>query len=387
MNQLEMFRQESRYVPVPLAQRLDEQIPGVELGRRRIQEIIDKGKTRASRVIAHVHNNQPVDRVVKGSAINFDVGDDGHLAFGLTGVRGDMRLHRNALGQLLRHAHMPIKFAEFLEAQGTPENPWGAEHVAGILTDIYQQNHRDSKFLTREVKGSVLGVMSNHYKRLNTPVIIDSFASACQKVGAVPYEGYVSDTKIAIQAVLPQIYEPIPGEIMAFGVSMEHSDYGNGALDFLFFILRLFCLNGMIGQQGLRRIHKGKQLEENIEWSQKTYELDSATTASAIHDLILNHLTTDRVEASMEVIQRAAADKLDDARRLQITEILKSGLSLKEIERVNAKFNEPDVELLPPGNSMWRMANTVSWLAGQEDDEERKIDLQHLAGELLFKAA
>jgi hypothetical protein len=36
--------------------------------------------------------------------------------------------------------------------------------------------------------------------------------TAVQEKGALLYEGYVTDTKIAIQAIMPEVYEPVPGE-------------------------------------------------------------------------------------------------------------------------------------------------------------------------------
>jgi Universal stress protein family len=40
----------------------------------------------------------------------------------------------------------------------------------------------------------------------------------------------LAHTKIAIQAIMPEVYEPVPGEVVAFGLSLENSDFGNGAL-------------------------------------------------------------------------------------------------------------------------------------------------------------
>ena len=48
---------------------------------------------------------------------------------------------------------------------------------------------------------------------------------AVQERGALPYEGYVTDTKIAIQAIMPEVDEPVPGEVVAYGLSLENSDF------------------------------------------------------------------------------------------------------------------------------------------------------------------
>jgi len=43
----------------------------------------------------------------------------------------------------------------------------------------------------------------------------------------------------------------------------------------------------------------------------------------------------------------------------------------------------PDVELLPAGNTSWRLSNAVSWLAGQVEDGERRLELEKVAGQLV----
>jgi hypothetical protein len=66
--------------------------------------------------------------------------------------------------------------------------------------------------------------------------------------------------------------------------------------------------------------------------------------------------------------------------------MLRKSLTKGEVEQVTTAFNSPDVENLPPGNTDWRLSNALSWVAGQTQDAERKLDFMKLAGAVI-KAA
>ena len=106
-----------------------------------------------------------------------------------------------------------------------------------------------------------------------------------------PYEGYVTDTKIAIQAIMPEVYEPVPGEVVAYGLSLENSDFGNGALSVRAYLLRIWCTNLAITQEEMRQVHLGKRLD-----SERTYELDAQTTVSALKDVIQRQLNAGQLQ-------------------------------------------------------------------------------------------
>ena len=91
----------------------------------------------------------------------------------------------------------------------------------------------------RSLGGELRGFLSDRYRRLDSRPIIEAFATAVQHKGALPYDGYVTDTKVAIQAIMPEVYEPVPGEMVAYGLSLENSDFGNGALSIRAYLLRI----------------------------------------------------------------------------------------------------------------------------------------------------
>jgi hypothetical protein len=222
------------------------------------------------------------------------------------------------------------------------------------------------------------------YRRLDSRPIVDAFAKAVQEKGAVPYEGYVTDTKIALQAIMPKVYEPIPGELVAYGLSLENSDFGNGALSLRMYLLRIWCANLAITEERMRQVHLGKRIDDEVFYSQRTYELDAETTVSALRDVIGAQLNAEALDQLMEGIREANQDVLNP---VAARGTLKKMLLKSESDAVIEAYNSPDTYNLPAGNTTWRLSNAVSWIAGKTEDPERKLELMKVAGEMLPKAA
>jgi hypothetical protein len=176
---------------------------------------------------------------------------------------------------------------------------------------------------------------------------------------------------------LDMVFEPVPNEVMAFGVSLENSDYGDGALSLRAVLMRGWCTNLAMMEETLRKVHLGARLREDLQLSQRTYELDSETMASAVRDLVQKVLNPGSVNEYLSLIKQANDQKLDG---WNVKDFLRKNLTKGEGEAVIEKFNSADVELLPPGNTKWRMSNAISWLAGQTKDEHRQLEISKVAG-------
>lgn len=342
--------------------------------RSKFEAQIERGKSRAIAVIEQINTQIPTDRVVNNRALNFKV-DMGALKVQFRNGQQEIveGFHRNALGQAATRAGIPIAYIDTLMEKGD----WGRELIAENLNELYH-NHEPAKYLTRSVNGEIRGFLSNAYRRMDSRPIVDSFVSASQAVGAIPLDGFALDTKVAIKAVLPYIFEPVPHEVMIFGISFETSDFGNGKLSFRSFVERLWCTNRAIGTEDLSKVHIGTRLTEDLELSQKTYDLDTRAMASLATDLVKGALGPGSVNRFMEGIKLANEQKIDGR---QISDFLKKHkLTKDEQGKVIEAFNSPDVEMLPAGQTHWRMSNAISWIANSTVDEERRLDLMKVAG-------
>ena len=232
----------------------------------KLELLIEKGRATAGSVVEHVMKNQPEDRLVRSSDLSF-VANAGSTEVAVSVPHGagaqtqtTQSLHRNALTQMAQATDLPLKFVDALQQTGAS---WGRELLAHNLNTIFQQRMPKHRYLIRSLGSQVRGFLSDRYRRLDSRPIVEAFATAVQQKGAFPYAGYVTDTKIALQAIMPEVYEPIPGELVAYGLSLENSDFGNGALSVRAYLLRIWCSNLAITQEEMRQVHLGKRLDES----------------------------------------------------------------------------------------------------------------------------
>ena len=353
----------------------------------KLEALIEKGRTTAGNVIQHVMTHQPTDHLARGAALKFEANPEAtSISVAIPESRivansVSMQIHRNALVQLGHSSDLPLKFISSLQDTAAP---WGRDLLAHNLNTVFTNRAPKARYLLRSLGGELRGFLSDRYRRLDSRPIIEAFASAVQRKGALPYDGYVTDTKIAIQAIMPEVYEPIPGEMVAYGLSLENSDFGNGALSVRAYLLRIWCSNLAITQEQMRQVHLGKRLDDSMLYSNRTYELDAKTTVSALRDVIDGQLDADSLKHRMEAIRYANEQSVDPR---SAKETFRRLLQKGESEAATQAFESPDTYNLPPGNTNWRLSNAISWVAGQTKDAERKLDLMKIAGEVLPKAS
>lgn len=350
-------------------------------GRVKMQEIVHQNLSQAEAVIGQVQSQIIEDRIVRGRVLDFKpVLPEQERSVPAISLEipdaSPNKLHRNALGQVADKADMPIRFVNSLLGRGH----WGAELVADNFRRIFQQGN-GSRYLIRSVSDEARGFLSDRYRRLDSRPLLDAFIGACQEIGVVPVQGFALETKVRLRAILPVVFEPIDNEVMVFGIEWGNSDFGAGGHTLQMFQMRLACTNGMTLDSILRQVHLGGRLSDNIEYSNKTYELDTQTNVSALRDVVRSSLNPSRVSGYLTAIQTAAEQEISPKEAVRI---LKKNLNKSEAEAAIEAYNSPDVVNLPPGNSVYRLSNAVSWIAqASEVEPERALELNKIAGNLI----
>lgn len=337
---------------------------------------LNAGKASALNFFERLHTDAPKDAIAKGKALHFDSAFAG--GFGVMYGNDGASIHRHALGQFASRAGVPSQYlAELVGAEET----WKRTLAAKILNEHYNTGEQNTRYLLRNVKGQVRGFLSDRYRRLDCRPLAETLAEEAQKLGAVPIEGTVGDTRVAIKVLLPQLFEPVPGEVLAFGLEWGNSDFGAAMHSVRAFLLRVWCLNGATMENSLGQVHLGRQMGDEIELSQRTYELDTRASISALKDVVRGTLAPKKVEALCAGIVQAEENKVDwkNVKTALAKKLLKS-----ELEAARNAFEGDDVYNLPAGQTMWRVSNAISWIAGGKDvAPERKLELQRLAGEVI----
>lgn len=351
-----------------------------QYARERLEAKIEAGRKSALDLFERVHRDAPRDSLVRGRAIEFKASEkaEGRLVLDMRLGDGEIvGIHQHALGQLAQRAGIPGAYLNELVAG----QPWQVGLASTILAKHYGEGEEaSSRFLVRQVGGQARGVLSDKYRRLDSRPLVEAFAQKCQEVGAVPIDGTVTDTRVALKAIVPTVLEPVPGELIALGVEWGNSDFGNGMHALRAFILRLVCLNGATLENALAQVHLGGRLADEFEMSQRTYELDTKASVSALQDVVHGILAPAKIEQLTAGIRRAHEKGVEwkSVRTALAKRLLKS-----ELDAAQAAYESEDVINLPAGHTMWRASNALSWIAGNTQDTERKLELERLAGELV----
>lgn len=294
---------------------------------------------------------------------------------------GQFSLHDNAIGQLADRMGVPQRYLRTL-ASG---DVWSKQLAAHVLNEHSSWTER-SRVLVRAVGTQVRAVLSDSYRRLDSVQILTAFVEEAARQGAVIADALMTDTKIWAETILPQpIIVPTRnnGNVVIFaGARFSTSDYGNGSVDMRAFLLNGACLNGMVRESVMKQVHLGSKLPDNLALSQRTYELDTQTTTSAIRDLTKGLFSRDTLERKAYEIQGASEIEVDLDR--EITRLTKSGSLLKsegeEVEKILMR-NDPE-DGVQGGATLWKLTQAITAHA-RDLTPERSRELHEISGNLM----
>jgi hypothetical protein len=339
-----------------------------------MEQKIEAGRASALALIERVNSTVPADAIVRTRALNFvDAGNGVQVE-----VSSDPRaIHRHALGQMAAKAGVP---GAYLAELAAGQEPWQRALAAHVLNQHFGSGQPADKYLLRSVNGEVRGFLSDRYRRLDSRPLIEAFAEACGEVGAVPVDGVVSDTRLALKAFLPMVFEPVPNEVMCLGIEWGNSDFGAARHTVRAMIWRLWCTNKATMEDSLAQVHLGRQLGDDIQFSQRTYDLDTRASVSALRDVVRGVLGPAKVNTLLDTIKTANEKQIEWKHvKGQLARRLLKG----EMAQVEAAYESEDVVNLPEGKNAWRASNAISWIAGKTSDADRRLELERVAGELV----
>lgn len=294
---------------------------------------------------------------------------------------GQFDLHINAIGQLAERMGIPQRYLKTL-ANG---EAWARNLAATVLNEHSDWTQR-SRVLVRTVGTQVRGVLSDSYRRLNSVEILTAFIQEAAGQGAVISDAYMNDTKVWAETILPTpITVPTAknGDVVIFaGARFSTSDYGDGSVDMRAFLLNGACLNGMVRESVMRQVHLGSKLPDTIALSQRTYELDTQTTVSAVRDLTKGLFSKDNLMQKALEIQGASEIEVDMDK--EIKKLTRDGGLLKAegqaVEKILMK-NDPD-DGVQGASTLWKLTQAITAHA-RELTPERSRELHEISGQLM----
>jgi len=336
---------------------------------------IVSGARSARHLLETIERDAPQDAIVRAGALSFSAAG-GRL---LVGFGSDCHsLSSFAMSQVAERAGVPHPYlAGLLGASADDDGGWRLELARDVLQRHYA--HDPGRMLIRTVAGQVRGWLSDRFRRIDSRPLLEALSQEAASLGAVPVDGVVTETRLALKVLLPEILEPVPGEFVALGGEWSNSDFGNGTHSFRAFALRVVCLNGAVAENALRQVHLGARLHDDIELSAQTYRLDTLANASALRDVVRATLGPKGRDRLLGKIQQAHDTTFSGAQLATATRRLPKATA----KTIADAFTGNDVVNLPPGNTAWRASNAISWVARATEDAEARLDLERLAGAVM----
>jgi len=264
-------------------------------------------------------------------------------------------------------------------------NEWQRHLAATVLNEHSSWTERQ-RVLVRSVGTEVRGVLSDSYRRLNSVMILTAFIEEASRQGAVVADAKMTDTKIWVETILPMpitVSTQKNGEVIIFmGARFSTSDYGDGAVDMRAFLLNGACLNGMVRESVMKQIHLGARLPDNLQLSNRTYELDTQTTVSAVGDLTKSLFSREAIMQKAIEIQGASGINVDFDTELK--KLVNAGsLNKSESEGVQKILMHNHYGDGMQGDStLWKLTQAIT-AHGRELDVCRSRELHELSGVLM----
>ena len=364
-----------------------------EVVRNKVERMIDRNQNTVKQTLQRMltERNAAQDFIApigvelkdKGAAPIIKFTEQGYITMNVDKNR--YSLHPHAVGQLAEKMAIPSKYLRQL-SEGAD---WQRQLATNILNEHSGWTER-TRVLVRSVGNQVRGVLSDSYRRLNSEKILMAFLTEATYQGAVPCDALMTDTKIWVETILPEpvcIPTELNGDVMIYmGARFSTSDYGDGAVDMRAFLLNGVCLNGMVRESLMKQVHLGSRLQDDLMLSERTYELDTQTTMSAITDYTNNLYSRENIMQQAVLIQEASKVKVDFDDELK--KLVKANKLLKSEGETVQKLlmnNNPE-DGLAGGPSLFKFVQSVT--AAARDCEPRRCrELQEISSDLMKRVA
>ncbi len=316
------------------------------------------------------------------------------------GESSSAKINRHALQQMCAVISIPSSYVRRL-MRGTP---WERELFAHNFNELFgkgsykDRSGNQKKYLHRLVGPpedlELRGYLSRNFNRqLASLPLLHSFLASCEEVGAQPTEGLASTTRFSMKCCLPHVFEPVPGEFVAFGIEWANSDFGNGLLRMSLTAMRISGGSTSVLSDVMSRVHLGSIIQDSdLEMSGETAMKEVEAHKSAIRDTVRAQLQPEPINRLLAGIKAAheaqipwASLKSELGRLLtsekeQIKEMLETGID--DIIDLPPPAMTEEGEIMP---TRWWASNVIGYLASKETNAEHKRDLQKTAGEILTR--
>jgi hypothetical protein len=191
----------------------------------------------------------------------------------------------------------------------------------------------------------------------------------------------VTETKIYLDVVSDVFTTDIKkGDAVAFGITIQTSDLGNGSISLELYAHRAACDNGLILPSSMKRRHTGKELD-NEYLSASTMTKETEAFLSRTYDNVKGLLNESNFQAEMR--------RLQDSATIPVHKPLTSAeRAAKILGFTNQGVIERATELFVGGNegaglTQWGLINSFTAAAKEMKDYDQRVEVERMAGQIL----
>jgi hypothetical protein len=319
--------------------------------------------------------NRKEDLIVPGT--KFKVRPEGVIEFGQSGsfkvAPTGHETIRNKLG-------IPSSFYERLLS----DHPDLWADTVGKLV-----NRTDRNYMVRTLDGDIRAVLSDSYSRIDNDSILRKILPTFKKLqdenGMRFADAGMTPDWMRIKIIFPRIEGEVKaGDVIQSGIMISNSEIGKGAAMVSGYLNRLVCMNGMVANQMVRRVHLGERIAGDEYFTLRTNHRRELATTSEMSDVIVG-MATDRkwFDTEIEKMRGAAEDiAFSEIQEIPAKTQKQIGLSDEETLRMSRHLfaNSGDVV------NRWDVGNAVTRLAQDVGNYNRRIELEESGASLILNA-
>jgi hypothetical protein len=243
------------------------------------------------------------------------------------------------------------------------------------------------KRLVRILDGKVRALLSDRYRVIdNYDILWKALESVSEVKKTYGIDVNIVDAKVTeqhlyIKAVSPQLtadikkvtgLEPVVG-----GIIISNSEVGAGAVSIKPFIEVIVCTNGLISDKILKRIHTGRERDIGvIDWSDETLMHEDLALFGRIQDMIKYTFDPEIFKSWVDSINKVASVELNKP-------IIALDNVIKHFKIPEKKKESLLNQLFKEDKSQWGLAMAVTRCAQDEEDFEKRIELEHIGAQIL----
>ena len=296
---------------------------------------------------ARLNMNQLAARIMQDrSTLRDFIG--GTTRFHMTNLGDTLILNADVGSEPMPFGVRPLAHEQIAEKVGIPFKYY--ERMRAEKPDLLAHNvntwfqAQPANRLVRTVGGSVRAFLSDSYRPLDNFDVAENILPKLIELKLEVVSAEITETRLYIQARDTRIQGEVKvGDVVQNGVVITNSEVGRGSLYIAELMYRLRCLNGMVGEDVVRKAHVGGARRGDISFTEEVFKTDTRNA-------------TDRA------FWMQAVEKLVEV--LQLTQAEGSGI-------LNSLCRGGDL-------SQWGLANAVTAQAHTTENYDRAFEFEQL---------